>query len=68
MARQFDQEAYRTWIGVSRLLLIEGDAAVLSTPNVFVRDVIERDYRTAVEAALREVSGRPLALQVVIGT
>jgi hypothetical protein len=66
--RQLDHETYSTWIGVSRLLLIEGDDAVLSTPNVFVRDVIERDYRLAVEAALREVSGRPLALQVVIGT
>ena len=48
--------------------MIECDNAVLSAPNVFVRDVIERDYRTAVEAALREVSGRRLALQVVIGT
>jgi hypothetical protein len=68
LARQLDQEACDTWIRCSRLLLVEGDEAVLSTPNVFVRDVIERDYRPAVEAALREVSGRPLALQVVIGT
>jgi ABC-type uncharacterized transport system YnjBCD ATPase subunit len=62
------RDAYDTWLRCSRLLLIEGAEAVLSTPNVFVRDVIERDYRAAVEAALREVSGRPLALQVVIGT
>ncbi len=65
---QLDQEAYSTWIGVSRLLLIEGDDAVLGTPNVFVRDVVERDYRTQVEAVLHQVYGRPLMLNVVIDT
>jgi hypothetical protein len=64
---QMSPDVYDTWIRCSRLLLIDGNDAILGTPNVFVRDAMERDHRTAVEAALRQVSGRALTLQVVIG-
>jgi hypothetical protein len=64
---QMSHDVYDTWIRCSRLLLIDGNDAILGTPNVFVRDAMERDHRAAVEAALRQVSGRPLTLQVVIG-
>ena len=68
LAAQLDPEAFETWIAPSRLLAVEGDTAVLGTPNVFVRDMIATHYRPVVEGALRVVFGRPLVLELVIGT
>ncbi|HSH78744.1 MAG TPA: DnaA N-terminal domain-containing protein [Herpetosiphonaceae bacterium] len=67
LAARLDRNVYQTWIGDTQLLLINDDDAFLGTPNVFIRDVVERDYRLEVEAALRQVSGRSLTLNVVIG-
>ena len=68
LVAHLDAQAFETWIAPSRLLAVEADTAVLGTPNVFVRDMIATHYRTAVEAALRIVFGRPLVLELVIGT
>lgn len=68
LAAQLDAEALAIWLAPSRLLVLEHDTAVLGTPNVFVRDAIETHYRTVVEAAVRAVVGRPLLVELVIGT
>ncbi len=65
---QLDPAGFATWIAPSRLLVLEGETAVLGTPNVFVRDELAAHYRTLVEATVGQVLGRPITLEVVIGT
>ena len=64
---QLAAESFTTWIQPNRLLLLEGETAVLGTPNVFVRDEIEAHYRPLVEAAVGQVLGRPITVETVIG-
>ena len=65
---QLAADSFTTWIQPSRLLLLEGETAVLGTPNVFVRDELAAHYRTLVEATVGQVLGRPITLELVIGT
>jgi hypothetical protein len=65
---QLDPAGFETWIAPNRLLVLEGETAVLGTPNVFVRDELAAHYRTLVEATVGQVLGRPITLEVVIGT
>jgi hypothetical protein len=65
---QLDAQSYATWIAPTRLLHLDDDLAVVVTPNVFVRDEVERNHATHLEAAVRQVIGRPVAVELVIGT
>jgi chromosomal replication initiation ATPase DnaA len=65
---QLAADSFTTWIQPSRLLLLAGETAVLGTPNVFVRDELAMHYGTTVAAAVSRVLGRPITLEVVIGT
>ncbi len=60
--------AYDTWLAPSRLLLLDDGEAVVGVPNVFTRDEIVRTYAAQVEAMLHQLCGRPIALQVIIGS
>lgn len=68
LATQIDPEAYATWMAHNRLLLVERDQAVISTPNVFVRDEVIQRYGRELETALSQVYGRSLSIELVIGT
>jgi hypothetical protein len=60
--------AYDTWLAPSRLLLLDDGEAVVGVPNVFARDELVRTYAAQVEAVLHQLRGRPIALQVIIGS
>jgi len=68
LKQQLERQAYDTWIASNQLLVVEDDLAVVGTPNVFVRDEVEQHYAAQIEAALSQSYGRPMTLQVVIGT
>lgn len=63
-----DPGEYATWLEPTRLLEIDGDIAVVATPNIFVRDEIERRYKAECVAQLAAVTGRPCSLELVIVT
>ena len=67
LARQLDPQEYRTWIAQCEVLLRNGAQVVLATPNVFVRDEIERRYRPQIEAVLQTVYGQPVRIDLAIG-
>ena len=56
--RQFD-----TWFARTTLLSTSGEAVVLGVPNQFLSEWMTREYRPTVEAAVKEVFGRPLAVR-----
>ncbi len=68
LATLVEAPAYDTWLAPSRLLLLDDGEAVVGVPHVFARDEIVQSYAAQVEALLHELCGRPIALQVVIGS
>ena len=68
LATRVEAPAYDTWLAPSRLLLLDDGEAVVGVPNVFARDELVQTYAAQLEAALHQQCGRPIALQVIIGS
>ena len=68
LATRVEAPAYDTWLAPSRLLLLDEGEAVVGVPNVFARDELVQTYATQVEGVLHQLRGRPIALQVIIGS
>ena len=54
---------FETWFARTTLLSREPDAVVLGVPNQFLSEWMTREYRSTVEAAVRDVFGRPLSVR-----
>jgi hypothetical protein len=59
---------YSTWIAPMQLIHAEEALAVIATPNVFVRSEIQSRFITPLRAALEQVWGRAVEVEVVIET
>ena len=59
---------YATWLSTTVLLHHQRDLLVLGTPNIFVRDKVDANYRAAIEDALHTELGHAVMLEVVIGS
>jgi hypothetical protein len=68
LAPTVDALAYQTWLATSRLLLLDDSVAVVGVPTVFARDEIDQTYAGQLQAGLRQQCGRPIVLQVIIGS
>ena len=68
LQRQVPADSYATWLSTTELLDIIDDTAIIGTPNVFVRDEVAARYRDDIAAALEQALGKPLAVEIVIGT
>ena len=58
---------FATWLEPTRLLEIDGQDAVVETPNIFVRQEIEGRYLAAMTAELHRLLNSPVRLHLVIG-
>ena len=58
---------FETWIKPSLLVDIEEGLAIVSVPNIFVRQELENRFLKRLRAALEAVLGSPVNVQVVIG-
>jgi len=58
---------FATWVEPTRLLEIDGQDAVVETPNIFVRQEIEGRYLAAMTAELHRLLNSPVRLHLVIG-
>ncbi|MFO0934097.1 MAG: chromosomal replication initiator protein DnaA [Planctomycetota bacterium] len=54
---------FETWFARTTLLSRDGDVVVLGVPNQFLSEWMTREYRTTVEAAARDVYGRPITVR-----
>ena len=50
----------------NKLLELDGEIVVLGTPNIFVRQEVERRYAELVQQACEQTLGYPVQLLVVI--
>jgi hypothetical protein len=55
----------RVWLEPTYLLRIDEDRAVVSAPNIFVRNRLATHYHDQLAATLSTVVGRPLRLEIV---
>ncbi len=60
------QVDYQTWLQPTALLLLDDKRAVVGTPTVFARDQVAQQFSAVLVQALHHVTGRPLAVDVVI--
>ena len=67
-AATVDALAFQTWLAPSQLLVLDDGQAVVAVPTVFARDELNQTYAGQLEAGVRQQCGRPVALQVVIGS
>lgn len=61
------KDMFNVWISPTSLVAFEDNLAVVTTPNIFVRQQIEQLYQAHLEEALSRVCERPIMLQAVIG-
>ena len=61
------EDAFEVWLKPATLLLLEERLAVVGTPNVFVRDQINQQYRDHLQSALSTVCQRSVVVETVIG-
>ncbi len=66
LEREVPHAEFTTWLKHTALLAIDGDEAVVATPNIFVRQQIETHYQAVLETALHRVFNRSLAVLLVI--
>ncbi len=68
MAARLPRDEYTTWLASNALLLLNGDTAIIGTANIFVRQEVEQRYSALLADTLSTTYGRPIAVEVVIGT
>nr|MBA3948214.1 hypothetical protein [Herpetosiphonaceae bacterium] len=63
---QFACTEFETWIRPTKLLDLDGQEAVVGTPNVFVRQELEQRYHLQLTEALAAEVGRPVDVLLTI--
>ncbi len=65
---QVPRSEFDTWLKDTTLVDIEDNQAIVGTPNIFARDILEGRYQTPIRETLKTILGFPVQVQVVIGT
>jgi chromosomal replication initiation ATPase DnaA len=60
------RDAFEVWIKPTTLVLLEEALAVVTTPNIFVRQELELHYKEHLESALSSVCGRRIVVEAAI--
>jgi chromosomal replication initiator protein len=58
----------RPYIDATRPVRLAGDTLVLAAPSAFAKEWLERRYAALLRESLREVAGRPLAVEVTVAS
>jgi hypothetical protein len=66
LSRTLPSDDFVTWVAPTTLREIDGHDIVISTPNVFVRQELERRFLDRIGAALEAVLGHAVAVHLVI--
>lgn len=67
LERDVSPEEYATWLNPCVLLMAADNQLIIGTPNVFVRDQVQKKYKPYFEVALSQSCGRLVTVQVEIG-
>ncbi|MFS8664274.1 MAG: chromosomal replication initiator protein DnaA [Limnochordales bacterium] len=65
LAEDLDDKSFAIWLRQAKPLYLDGGRLVVQMPNVWARDWVQVRYRSALQAALRAVSGTEWDLHFV---
>jgi hypothetical protein len=68
LQRSLTRDEFETWIKATTLLTIEDGQAIVSVPNIFVREEVERRYASLIADVLHSFVGSPVQLTLVINS
>src|SRR5262245_17595749 len=63
---QMTSAQFDTWLRGTSLALAADGTTVLSVRTTFAKEMLETRFRERVETAIREVTGKPCALRIVV--
>lgn len=64
---QLPKSEFNTWLRETTLVEVEHNQAIIGTPNIFAREVLEGRYHEPIRSTLSSLLGYPVDVQVVIG-
>lgn len=66
LQRQTTRPTYDAWLKSSQAVALEGRTLVIGVPTTYARDWLDKRLRPAVERAVADVAGSPLACEFVV--
>ncbi|MDJ0705212.1 MAG: chromosomal replication initiator protein DnaA [Leptolyngbyaceae cyanobacterium MO_188.B28] len=66
LQQQLSRPTFETWIKPAHAQSLSADALILSTPNPFARNWLQKHYVGAIGKVVQEILGRQVNIQVVV--
>jgi chromosomal replication initiator protein len=63
---QLSRPTYETWIKPTQAQALNDDTLVISTPNPFARNWLQKHYVSTIATVVQEMLGQPIIVQVVV--
>jgi chromosomal replication initiator protein len=63
---QLSRPTYETWIKPTQVQSLNDDTLVISTPNPFARNWLQKHYVSTIAMVVQEMVGKPLMVQVIV--
>ena len=68
LQQQLSRPTFETWIKPARAQTLEADSLIVSTPNPFARNWLQKHYVGAIAEVVNDILGRQVDIQVVVAT
>ena len=66
LQQQLSRPTFETWIKPARAQTLEADALIVSTPNPFARNWLQKHYVGAIGEVVQDILGRSVDIQVIV--
>ena len=66
LQRQLSPPTYETWIKPAQAQALSDNTLVISTPNPFARNWVQKHYLPSIAQVVQDLVGHPLEIQVVV--
>ena len=66
LQQQLSRPTFETWIKPARAQTLAADSLVVSTPNPFARNWLQKHYVGAIAEVVQDILGRPVDIQVIV--
>jgi chromosomal replication initiator protein len=66
LQQQLSPPTFETWIKPAQARTLSDSALVISTPNPFARNWVQKHYLSTIAQVVQEVAGKPLEVQVTV--
>ncbi|NER82995.1 MAG: chromosomal replication initiator protein DnaA [Leptolyngbya sp. SIO1D8] len=68
LQNQLSRPTFETWIKPARIHDLSDETLVITTPNPFARNWLQKHYLSTISKVVADLLGRPVEIQVVVGS